>query len=48
VESNTNLIECVLQTLSRLRIFGTDFDKVFYHFWYFTLVTESVRMKTNT
>jgi len=40
VESNTNLIECVLQTLSRLRIFGTDLDKVFYRFWYFTLVTE--------
>jgi len=43
VESNTNLIECVLQTLSRLRIFGKDLDKVFYRFWYFTLVTESCK-----
>jgi len=47
VKSNTNLIECMLRTLSGLRVFGTDLDNVFYRFWHFTLFTESVRMKTN-
>ena len=27
--------------------FGTNFNNVFYSFWYFTLVAEPVRIKTN-
>jgi len=44
----TKTFDCVFQTSSRLCEFGTNFNKVFYCFWYFTLVAEPVRMKTNT
>jgi len=37
-----------VSTSSRLCEFGTNFKNVFYSLWYFTLVAEPVRMKTNT
>jgi len=30
VESNTELVECKFQTISRRHVFGTDFDPVFH------------------
>jgi len=38
----TKFFDCVFQTSSRLCEFGTNFNNVFYSFWYFTLVAEPV------
>jgi len=43
---HTKIFDCVFQTSSRLCEFGTNFKKLFYSFWFYTLVAEPARIKT--